>query len=334
MRNLKSKILILTTFLFILGLFYKIDCYGKEINRLSIELRETQNYYESTINNLREQQKKLLSKNEIEQCKSKYKENYEDILLSEILGFDINNLDKVNKESWYYYNKLTDEQKAVYEKVMFNIIKQSSYTFTVPGFTKDNIWNFIKYIQYDHERIFWIDFSAPSTLQYSVTNDYYIINGQAYDGFETIEDIYLAWNDIKDYRDKALSNIESLNQNQIEKQIFNYIVTHTKYNIEASMGQSMYSTVKAETVCTGYSKMFKFLCNEAGLKCILAYGKCNANNVAHLWNLVMIDDEIYMVDCTTGLYSDNSGNVYVSYDYYNESISFMEEYYTLNDYFK
>lgn len=49
-------------------------------------------------------------------------------------------------------------------------------------------------------------------------------------------------------------------------------------------------------VCEGYAKAFKYLCDLSGIQCILVTG--GMLDGAHMWNIVTVDDENYMVDVT------------------------------------
>lgn len=320
MKLCRTKAILMITVLVICSLFCKTDGFAKQVLRPNNKLEKTNDYSNSNINRQYKENKRV------------YGEEYTDILMTEILGFNINDIKEVNKDNWFYYNKLDNEQKKVYETLLLNVVKQQKCTFMIPGFTKENIWNFLKYIQYDHEKIFWIDWTAPSTLQCNMNNDEFIFHGQSYEQFQTTEDIYKAWNEIKEFKEIVLSDIEELEEVQIEKQIYKYIATHTTYDIQAPMNQSLYSTVLGKTVCTGYAKMFKYLCNEAGIDCICIFGQYN-NGEYHLWNIVNLDNQIYMVDCTSAstTYNKNKDNLY---DYINKTMNFMDEYYIVNDFFK
>ena len=82
-----------------------------------------------------------------------------------------------------------------------------------------------------------------------------------------------------------------------------------------------------KVVCEGYAKAFKYLCDEAGIGCLIVEGALGgAGN--HMWNLVQLDNAWYVVDCTNndipselGAYSEillaiGSGNrVYKDYGF-------------------
>ncbi len=56
--------------------------------------------------------------------------------------------------------------------------------------------------------------------------------------------------------------------------------------------------IEGETVCTGYAKAYKAICDRMGLECIMVNGK--QDDVGHAWNMVMLDGAPYYVDCTYG----------------------------------
>ena len=317
----KTKHILIIALLIICSLFYKIDGFAEQHSKPNNRPERAYDYSESIIKKQYEENIRI------------YGEGYTDILLSEILGFDISNIEGANKDNWYYYNKLNEEQKRIYELVLINAIKQQKYTFTISGFSKDDIWNFLKYIQYDHEKIFWINWNAPSSLKYNPNSGEFIFTGQAYEQFKTTEDIYRAWHQIKNYKEIVLGSTEHLNKRQMEKKIYSYIVTNTTYNIKATMDQSLYSTVLGETVCTGYAKMFKYLCNEAGIDCICIFGQ-HKDGEYHLWNIVYLNEETYMVDCVQVLGTIDNREIYTSYSGFNATLEYMNKNYIVNEYFE
>ena len=56
-----------------------------------------------------------------------------------------------------------------------------------------------------------------------------------------------------------------------------------------------------KVICGGYSKAFKYLCDKAGIQCILINGDMiigDGNPIAHLWNVVTLNGKNYIVDIT------------------------------------
>ena len=68
--------------------------------------------------------------------------------------------------------------------------------------------------------------------------------------------------------------------------------------------------------CEGYSRLFKTLCDQAGIKAELIYGYARTNNnrrfaVNHTWNAVYIDSAWYLLDVTWASGVVTYGNEYV-----------------------
>ena len=68
--------------------------------------------------------------------------------------------------------------------------------------------------------------------------------------------------------------------------------------------------------CEGYSRLFKTLCDHAGIKAEIIYGYARTNNnrrfaVNHVWNSVYIDSTWYLLDVTWASGGVSYGNEYV-----------------------
>lgn len=253
----------------------------------------------------------------------------EDELYTEILGFNVKDIESCDKSGWYYYNTLSDLQKEDYRKILKTFITMSSCKeFEID--TKESVQYISQCVLYDHPTLFWIDrfnvyYSNGLTLR-SVQDEELAIN--------TKFKIYERWLEIKEYRDSALENINDFQSDFAKEEvIFTYIIRHTKYEKDSYHNQSIYSVVKEKSVCAGYAKMFMYLCNEAGIPCICVRGTYKENGNGHLWNLVRIDGDNYFVDCTNGLTLNDRGMIVINYLYLNCDRAYMEESYSIDDRF-
>lgn len=334
MKHSKHIIIFLLAIILISGLSYKVYNQNLEINKLSKELEETITYYIETIENMEDKHREELWDQQHGYENIIYGDKYEDKLISDILGFDINNISEANKSKWFYYNKLDDDMKEVYETVLYSLVKQQECEVYLTDIKDDNdVWSFLEYIAYDHERLFWINYYEKGTIKYKKGKNLYTFKGQAYNELDSVDEIYKAWKQIRTYKEKALRNTDSLSKQEIEKHIHDYIIENTDYDSDNSLNkinQSIYSTVRGKTVCTGYGKLFKYICSEAGIECLCVKGKENVNNKTHLWNIVLMDENVYMVDCTA---DENTGNKMISYESYNKSLEYMNENYTIDENF-
>lgn len=60
--------------------------------------------------------------------------------------------------------------------------------------------------------------------------------------------------------------------------------------------ESYGALVNKKSVCEGYAKAFKLLCDRSGIPCVIIGGVSNGEN--HMWNYVKLDGKYYLVDAT------------------------------------
>ena len=83
-----------------------------------------------------------------------------------------------------------------------------------------------------------------------------------------------------------------------EKKIHDYLVNHISYDNEKGKDcTSIYSAlIKKKSVCEGYAKSMKLLCDISGVPCEIIHGYGDKD--LHMWNLVKLNNHWYHVDCT------------------------------------
>ncbi|NLT09194.1 MAG: hypothetical protein GXY08_06800, partial [Ruminococcus sp.] len=190
---------------------------------------------------------------------------------------------------------------------------------------------------FDMPEIFWLDIanmgvgtqSVPTwnrrTRKYDMTITSIIFEPAYYAEDESMDSV-------KEYRQQLLDAIDSFEvkgETRYEqiKCIHDTISKFTYYDVNAKfLSSPIGSLVEPGAVCEGYAEGFKLICDRIGIPCVLVVGNFDdANNEAHMWNYVKMEDgKWYAVDVT---WDDRDGNygVDVMYKYLLKGSKTMSE---------
>lgn len=209
---------------------------------------------------------------------------------------------------YYYFNQLTPEQQTIYNQ-LYETVETMSESTTLnleSGMTSEDISIIYRALRYDHPEIYWIQAYK------------YIVDGNNMYFYPTYlvntEEKSLYDNQLEDWTDEIIKAVDK-DWSDYEKELalYDFLVENTEYNLSAPLNQSLISAVQGESVCLGYTKAFKYLCDKVGLECIVVEG-ISKEGVAHSWNKVKIGEDWYNVDATNSstaqIFSD-------SYDMFN-----------------
>ena len=242
-------------------------------------------------------------------------EMYEEHKLEEDEPEIIEQYIKEKGDSWqndvysYYYNQLPDIQKNIYNQLYKTVETLSESTaISLKSVTQDEISIIFRALRYDHPEIYWIQAykyiidEESSQLYFYPT---YLINAEE----KSLYDEQLsAWTE------RALSTVNSeMTQYEKEKAIYDFIVDNTEYSLNSDLNQSLISVVKGKSVCLGYTKAMKHICDKINMSCVIIEGT-SKDGIAHSWNKVQINDDWYNVDAT----NSNTAQMFSdSYDMFN-----------------
>jgi hypothetical protein len=192
--------------------------------------------------------------------------------------------------SSFYYDQLSDEQKSIYETLMrakdayashvdFNLVSKDDFTIAFQAFLYDNP---LVFYGQSYTWTGYQDGSVISSIDYSETGDYESITSQIQQAAQQVIDAMPA--DLDTYGKV--------------KYFYEWIITNTDYG-SSEYDQDVRSVfLDHVSVCSGYAKAFKLLCDMAGIPCEVVQG--TASGEAHAWNLVTIDGVDTWVDPTWG----------------------------------
>lgn len=216
----------------------------------------------------------------------------------------------------YYYNQLTDIQKNIYNQLYKTVETVSeSTTISLKSVTQDEISIIFRALRYDHPEIYWIQaykyiIDEKSDQLYFYPT--YLVNAEE----KSLYDEQLsAWTE------RALSTVNSgMTQYEKEKAIYDFIVDNTEYNLDSELNQSLISVVKGKSVCLGYTKAMKYICDKINIPCVIIEGT-SKDGIAHSWNKVQINDAWYNVDATNSNTAQMFSNSYDMFNITDELIS-------------
>ncbi|MBD5508841.1 MAG: hypothetical protein HDR05_12560 [Lachnospiraceae bacterium] len=241
-----------------------------------------------------------------------------------------NSKNKIDSElisgKWYLFQLTSKNDREIYE-IIYNSLVNKMDSIEIKAADTEQVDYLFKCVIYDNPDIFFV--SNYEYIQHS-NNTMTLFPVYNMD----LEEIEEAQRRIEEYVDNVLEHIrpEMCNYEK-ELVIYDYIARNTEYNIESEYNQNLYSVTLGRSVCMGYTKMFKYLCQQVGIPCTVVIGQ-DKSGVKHAWNVVFIDDNWYMVDCTQskGLLGESKGQI--NYYYFNITKEQIDRSYSIDNFGK
>lgn len=216
-------------------------------------------------------------------------------------------LDHMPGESDY-----TEEDEAIFSNGVFTACKSG-----------------VDAVLFDMPEIFWLDESRFSisigqssvtrefkTRKYIITIKSLIFQPEYLEAFGSLENAV----EYKSMLEQAVADFEVEGETRYEqlKSIHDTICYSTVYDESADFCSSAVGTLLGNgSVCEGYAKTFKLICDRLDIPCVLAIGNFDLETlVAHMWNYVQMEDgKWYAVDVT---WDDLNGKYgfELKYDYF------------------
>ena len=231
----------------------------------------------------------------LEEAKTEYVEYNSEFKINE-LGIKMNS---------YYYNKLTDDQKKIYESIS-NAVKNFETEFAVRDYVATDKDTFASEVAVailaftnDHPEVFYLK------SQYSS----YILSGLGgYIGYiklnyteENMDLVNEKLNKIKEKINEYTSDLDGLDDYEKELKIHDKLASTVTYSNLEDLPRA-YHTIEGTLidnigVCDGFTKSLQVIYNQVGIDSIVVIGTLDNN--PHAWNLVNLDGNWYNVDVTS-----------------------------------
>ena len=132
-----------------------------------------------------------------------------------------------------------------------------------------------------------------------------------------------------------LSEVRGSSDYETELKAFDLIAQNCVYDKEADFSDSAYgSLILGKAKCDGISRGFKWLCEAAGLQCLLITADLKEGDAGHAWNKVGLGGGYYNVDLTQNVPNGGEDKRDAAYYCFNTPDGVMEELYEIYDYGK
>lgn len=211
--------------------------------------------------------------------------------------------------SWayqYYRGKLNHKQQMVYDHIYRCwFTGKNDVRFPASLLEVDTVSEVVQAVIKDHPEIFWVNY-YQYTINHSILyaklhfdfyfNEYEIkqLSGEASSWKKRIT---LKLPKHFSYKDKAWV-------------LFDYLARQVTYGKQsAAYSQTIIGPMSKNnhiSVCEGIAKSYKYLCDEAGIPCIIVFGNVNfglGHYGPHAWNIIDIGNKLKHVDVTAELES-------------------------------
>lgn len=221
----------------------------------------------------------------------------------------------------YCYDVMDDSLHKLYAEILMILDKEVEDVYVSTN-DADELQYVFQCVYCDHPEIFWIDGYSYTRHTKGKEIIYLTFSGKYIYSRNERKSKQIS---INNYVSKALSGVgRNTEEYEIVKHIYDYIITHTEYDLASEDNQTILSVfLNGKSVCQGYAKAMQYLLVQAGIEATLVVGRVNTGE-GHAWNLVKIDGAYYYVDPTWGDASYildgnsmDSKNMPINYGYLN-----------------
>lgn len=109
--------------------------------------------------------------------------------------------------------------------------------------------------------------------------------------------------DLKNIKDKYKAIYDIVTKSAVYDQSIALLSKANRLDTDMYLDRSAYGAlISGKTICNGYARAFKSLCDNMQLPCWVVSG--TKDGVKHAWNIIVIDKKEYFVDCTFGSYDN------------------------------
>lgn len=242
---------------------------------------------------------------------------------------DINiSKESLNMDGYYYcYEKLTDEEKKMYEKILYALNKRLE-SIELESENEFDLSVVYQCVLADHPEIFYTEGFEYKEYE----NRKNIVKSFEPIYMMNVPEIDVCKKRLEEFTARFMAKAP-VNGTEYDKAKYSYdfVINNTEYDRNVEYNQEISSIlIYGKSVCNGYAKMYEYLTQKLGLCSTLVIGF--AGSEAHAWNAVKIDNKWYYVDPTWGDTSyTNSKDKIINYDCFCVTTEDIERTHVINN---
>ncbi len=245
--------------------------------------------------------------------------------------------EKMTNESRYYFSRLNDEQKIVYEAVLSGV-KQYDSEIHVMNLSGDEMSGVFNAVLFDNPMLFYVSgldrFRSSSGEGCSIEPKYTFPKQFAIENTAAVNQYLRVFDSIKNKSDEDK-----------EAYVHDYCLDNFTYDFAYDFSFTNYSfsvlgpVLKQKAVCEGIAKFVKLAFDYLGVKSLVVTGTAinpgTDKPVPHGWNIVRINGKTYHLDVTFDMTMMAQGNAppknkMKRYDYFNLSDADIKKDHVIN----
>ena len=201
---------------------------------------------------------------------------------------------QVEEDTYYYYNNLNSKQKEAYRTMYISLINfDESFYIDV---NVDDLKDLFMAVLYDNSHIFWVE----SSYTYTEYDNAIMFTPEYRHTPSEAEQIT---NNLNEKIEEILASVNLLNS-EYEKELYihNYVCENTEY-VEKSdrfIDTAYEALLNGNALCEGYARAIQILLDAVDIDnyLIVGNGVTEGKVEAHMWNIVTLDNQNYLVDVT------------------------------------
>lgn len=210
----------------------------------------------------------------------------------------------------YPYQQLGKSEQQLYANIVAAATNFETQVEIPSSLSADDIFKVYALVYNQEPQLFWLSNKVPISLGGVLSLQFDITAEKA---AETQKEIDATVSEVMSKVSGYTSTVSKL------KVIYDWVITHNTFSLQGNYRTcGIYNGLAdgGELQCQGYAKTVLYLCDMAGIECMVVTGNNEAGST-HAWNVVYCENGYYILDTTWGDPQTNYGrSSYIRYNFF------------------